>query len=241
MLKKVSLGLGAGLALVSGVVAGSAIATSRRKAEVKPERFSAIAKTYDKEVEGTENSSGIETLRANLVKKASGKVLETCAGTGRNNKYYDVSKIKELVLVDASLEMLQEARLKPFAGELEKVRLVKAADLSTFEPQTFDTVVDTFGLCSVVNPEEYLNQIKRVVKPNGKVLLLEHGHVETTGVIARIVNAWLNFRATAHSDYFGCLWNRPIVSLVQNSGLTIDKVEVHHLGTCTEIEARNAS
>lgn len=237
MLKNIGFGVGATIALASGIAFGSAVATSKKTAQVQPGRFNVLAKTYDVEVGGTEASVGIEKLREKLVSQARGRVLETCAGTGRNNAFYDGSKVSEVVLVDASLEMLEEARKKKFPKEVSKVRLIKTDNLESFDSESFDTVLDTFGLCSVPDPQAYLAEVKRVLKPGGQVLLLEHGKAEISGPIAGLVNMWLNFRAPAHADYYGCLWNRQISSIVSDAGFEIKYKELHHLGTCTEIIA----
>jgi len=238
MLKKIGLGVGGVVALVSGVVVGSAIENRKRQPQVKPERFNVIASKYDKEVGGTEHSIGLEDIRQRFLKKAQGRVLETCAGTGRNNSYYDGSKVKELTLVDNSKEMLAEAVKKPFSPGIEHVRILQAKDLSAFANDEFDTVVDTFGICSVEKPEDYLQEVRRVLKPGGLALFLEHGRVESSGPIAWLMNLWLDFRAPSHVNSFGCLWNREVGGLIEKAGFNIINKQTHHVGTCTEIEAR---
>ena len=230
--------LGGSVALGAGIIAGSALESSKRKPQVKPERFSILATKYDQEVGSTEASIGLEKIRKDLIGKAHGKVLETCAGTGRNNAFYDGAKVTELVLVDFSKEMLEEALKKPCTGGVKLVQTIQSGDLKSFPDETFDSVVDTFGICSVEHPEEFLREVKRVLKPGGSVLLLEHGRAESpSSPFAKMVNAWLDFRAPAHADYFGCVWNRQISSLVERSGVIINEKRVHHFGTCTEIEA----
>mmetsp|Transcript_12318 Transcript_12318/g.33032 ORF Transcript_12318/g.33032 Transcript_12318/m.33032 type:complete len:110 (+) Transcript_12318:611-940(+) len=81
---------------------------------------------------------------------------------------------------------------------------------------TFDTVVDTFGLCSFSDPVEALREMKRVVKPGGKILLLEHGKSHY-----QWLTTFLNERADAHAERYGCYWNRDILALVEKSGMSI--------------------
>src|SRR5690349_19999222 len=119
MLRKFALGFGGVGALSAGIIAGNAAGNSRRCIDVKPHRFSVLAKTYDKEVGDTEKGVGIDKIRAELISKAHGRVIETCAGTGRNNSLYDDSKVVAVTLMDASEEMLAEARTKPFSKNIQ--------------------------------------------------------------------------------------------------------------------------
>jgi len=235
-MRKVALGVSGGVVLLSGAMFGSALSNSGKKPEVHPERFSALAKKYDKEVGGTEESIGIEKARASLIAKARGRVLETCAGTGRNNKFYDGSKVEELTLVDASEEMLKEAVNKPVNQPI-KLQLIKTRSLKHFSDDSFDCVVDTFGICSVENPSEFLQEVHRILKPGGTALFLEHGKSESDSMPSRLMNIWLEFRAYPHATYFGCVWNREILGLVSNSTLKVQSKSVEHFGTLTSIEA----
>jgi methyltransferase OMS1 len=237
MLRAVALSAGGLAALASGIVVGSAAGNAKRKIEVHPERYNQIATGYDKEVGDTEASAGIEKLRLELTTKARGRVLETCAGTGRNNGFYDAGRVTELVLMDSSMEMLEEARKKPFPAGLSKIRLLKSDTLTPFESESFDTVVDTFGLCSVADPDTFLQDVKRVLKPGGQALFLEHGRSESLGPLSWAVNVWLDFRAPSHAKAYGCLWNRELGRAIEASGLKVENKTIHHAGTCTMVVA----
>mmetsp|Transcript_12315 Transcript_12315/g.33023 ORF Transcript_12315/g.33023 Transcript_12315/m.33023 type:complete len:126 (+) Transcript_12315:479-856(+) len=88
------------------------------------------------------------------------------------------------------------------------------------------SVVDTFGLCSFSDPVEALREMKRVVKPGGKILLLEHGKSHY-----QWLTTFLNERADAHAERYGCYWNRDILALVEKSGLRVEEVKRRHFGT----------
>ena len=100
-----------------------------------------------------------------------------------------------------------------------------------FEDNTFDTVVDTFGLCSFENPDVVLKEMQRVCKPGGKILLLEHG---------RSYYDWLNnildSNAIRHARRWGCYWNRDISQLIVDSKLKLKDFSRWHFGTTYVIE-----
>ena len=91
---------------------------------------------------------------------------------------------------------------------------------------TFDTVVDTFGLCSFEDPEQSLTNIARMAKPDGTVLLLEHG-LGTWDFINNI----LNRNAEKHAKKWGCIYNRDIGKIVASAGLKVVEQRRCHLGT----------
>lgn len=141
--------------------------------------FQKIAYAYDEQIEKDEMVMGIKLLRrALLYFHAKGDLLEVGAGTGRNLGYYP-SDVKKVVLTDSSDKMLLKAKEKLGSmsiGDKGKYQVLEAdaAHLS-FPDDSFDTVVDTFGLCSFDDPVAVLKELQRVCKPDGSILLLEHG------------------------------------------------------------------
>ena len=102
-----------------------------------------------------------------------------------------------------------------------------AANLSSFEDNSFDTIVDTFGLCSFDDPVKVLKELQRVCKPNGKILLLEHGRSKSyTGL-----SDYLDKHAERHAKNWGCVWNRDIDEIVESSGLELEILNNWHFGT----------
>ncbi|MCH4890832.1 class I SAM-dependent methyltransferase [Acidaminobacter sp. JC074] len=108
-------------------------------------------------------------VRKNLMKLASGHVLEIGVGTGVNLSYYDYDAIDKLTLTDLKLSPLVETRLS------ENVEFVEAdvQDLP-FKDMTFDTVVISLVFCSVRDVNRGLSEIKRVLKSEGKIIFIEH-------------------------------------------------------------------
>ncbi|KAL6757661.1 S-adenosyl-L-methionine-dependent methyltransferase [Haematococcus lacustris] len=107
--------------------------------------------------------------------------------------------------------------------------------LARFPPASFDTVVDTFGLCSHDNPLVVLRQAARVCKPGGKVLLLEHGRSSWGWW-----NRSLDEGAQRHRSKWGCWWNRDILAIVHQAGLVVEYVSRWHFGTSYIIVASPA-
>lgn len=190
--------------------------------------FNANAAQYDKDLDWDETFMGISLMRRVLLGSAQGKVLEVAAGTGRNLSYYPADA--QLTLTDFSDGMLAQARDKrPANCEL---RVMSASDLQ-FPGETFDTVVDTFGLCSMDDPVATLREMQRVCRPGGRLLLLEHGRSHYSWL-----SSVLDKFADAHAQKWGCHWNRDILAFVREAGLEVETVRRFHFGTTYYIIAK---
>ncbi|KAG5482021.1 hypothetical protein LSCM1_05735 [Leishmania martiniquensis] len=108
-----------------------------------------------------------------------------------------------------------------------------AAEQLPFPNNSFDTVVDMFGLCSFDDPVRALRELSRVCKPGGKLLLIEHGRGHSSRV-----NNHLDKWAPRHAKNWGCWWNRDIRRVIRLSGLSVEKWESKHFGTSHYIVAK---
>lgn len=99
--------------------------------------------------------------------------------------------------------------------------------------KSFDTVVDTFGLCSCGDPEKVLREMQRVCKPGGTVLLLEHGKASYDWL-----NRLLDRHAPEHARKWGCWWNRDLAAVIAASGLRVESMRRFHFGTTYYVVAR---
>eukprot|EP01125_Pyxidicula_operculata_P003440 TRINITY_DN1426_c0_g1_i1.p1 TRINITY_DN1426_c0_g1~~TRINITY_DN1426_c0_g1_i1.p1 ORF type:complete len:151 (-),score=20.39 TRINITY_DN1426_c0_g1_i1:1-453(-) len=120
-------------------------------------------------------------------------------------------------MVDKSEQMLSQAEKKSSMIPKQNIKLSKLdAQRLPFQNESFDTVIDTFGLCSVPDPVKFLNEMGRVCKKDGEILLLEHGIGKNS-----IVNYYLNSRVNEHADRWGCEWNKNIQQIVTQSNLSV--------------------
>jgi ubiquinone/menaquinone biosynthesis C-methylase UbiE len=164
-------------------------------------------------------------LRSRLLRSAVGRVLEVAAGTGANVGYYLAGV--NLVSVDLSPVMLAKARSR---GAL-KVAVMDAEHLA-LEDGSFDTVVSTLGTCTFPDPVKALREMRRVCRPGGRILLLEHGRSTRPGVAA-----WQDRRAAKHAAYLGCWWNREPLDAVRRAGLVPSFATRAFLGMVHVIQA----
>ncbi|ACO66170.1 predicted protein, partial [Micromonas commoda] len=167
---------------------------------------------------------GLEKSRRDLTSRATGDVLELGVGTGLNLPGYDLragGAIRSLTAVDISGGMLNEARTRADelgfrAAKPPPVRFV-VADVENlpFPDSTFDCVVDTFSLCVFEHPETALAELRRVLKPGGVALLVEHSRSQI-GPLGAYQDA---VAAPVKALAKGCAWNQDVVGLVEGAGL----------------------
>ncbi|MDI3341811.1 MAG: class I SAM-dependent methyltransferase [Sphaerobacter sp.] len=184
--------------------------------------YDEIAGCFDR-MEAIPERLGLRRLRRRLVRQATGRVLEVAAGTGRNFPFYPATV--HLTAVDLSPGMLAIARER--ARRLGRpVDLVVAdAERLPFPDRSFDTVVSTMSVCTFPDPVAALREIGRVCRPDGQILLLEHGR-SSVGWIGR----WMDRRADRHAQVIGCYWNREPYDLARAAGLQPLDARRHLLG-----------
>lgn len=181
-------------------------------------RKTIFAATYDRMIRQS-NEAGVKDLRHGLLAEAGGSVLEIGAGTGLNLPHFN-GRIDSLVLTEPEPAMLR--RLQKKAREeapLAKVLRAPAEDLP-FEDASFDTVVATLVLCGVDDQARSVRELRRVLKPGGRLLFLEHVRSDDPA-LARFQDRmnWLN-RLVVFCD---C--NRPTLTTIEASGFTVSELE----------------
>lgn len=161
---------------------------------------------------------GLKSWRTDIMKELSGNVLEVGVGTGKNIEFYPQGV--KVTAIDFSEGMLKRARIK--AEILGKaVTLIQMdAEKMEFPDNTFDTVFTTCVFCSVPDPIQGLKEIRRVCKPGGKILMLEHVRSEKRllGIIMDIMNPII-------VNTYGANINRKTIDNISIAGFTEVKDE----------------
>ncbi len=155
-------------------------------------------------------------LRAEWISHARGEVLELGIGSGLNLPFYS-SQVQHVYGVDPSLELQQMAR-KRVQGHIQIDFLPQSAERPLpLADASIDTVVTTWTLCSIPDALVALQLMKRVLRPEGRFIFVEHGLAPDSGIKAwqeRLTPLWK--RVTG-----GCHLNRQIDKLIAEAGFRI--------------------
>lgn len=123
----------------------------------------------------------ISQLRARIVPLATGKVLEIGCGGGFNQPFYLPDRVSFFAGIDPSPPLLDASRQRAAANGWESDIREGRAESIPFSESAFDTVVCTYTLCSVDDQAAALAEMRRVLKPGGRLLFLEHGRAPDPG------------------------------------------------------------
>ncbi len=130
------------------------------------------ADSYDRLIGWWERRMFGEDNRPWACSRAEGKVLEVAVGTGLNLPFYDAGL--SVVGIDLSPDMLAIARRRALdAGRDVDLREGDAHELA-FDDGSFDTVVCTFSLCNIPDTDRALGEMHRVLRPGGRLILVDH-------------------------------------------------------------------
>lgn len=157
-----------------------------------------------------------QRLRAGLLTHTRGDVLEIGFGTGLNLAHYP-PHISYLSVVDPAVILPRKVRERISAVSFSVQAARVTAENLPYPDRRFDTVVSTWTLCTIPNPVQALQEIARVLKPDGTLLFIEHGQSDDQAVAT-----WQNrLNPVQNLIGCGCNLNRPIDRLLAQAGLTI--------------------
>lgn len=161
---------------------------------------------------------GLQRLRRKILNLVSGdKILEIGAGTGLNIPVYPDGK--EIVCIEPKFGMIKKAIKRAEKHEKKVYFVCSEVETLPFKSETFDVVFATFVFCEVKDPEGGFNEILRVLKSGGKLILLEH--VRPNGkIISKVFDI-----GNKITSILGENINRQTVELAVKSGFSIEKVE----------------
>jgi ubiquinone/menaquinone biosynthesis C-methylase UbiE len=179
-----------------------------------------LAAAYDLVTAGVEEQVW-GAQRRRLLQAARGKVVEVGAGTGANLAHYRGDQVSELVLVDPSAGMLERARRRTKDLRLDAQVLRHRAERLPLEDESSDTVVFTLALCTIPDPGVALREAKRVLRPDGRLLVFEHIRAPEPSLARwqdRVTPVWKLLNG-------GCHPNRDTQATVEAAGFVF--VSVH--------------
>src|SRR5438270_4017423 len=166
------------------------------------------------------SAENFSVQRREVLKDASGEVLEIGFGTGLNLPHY-TGDVRRLTIIDpaAMLPKRVDARIAAAPFPVERAQL--SAERLPFEDRRFDCVVSTWTLCTIPKVETALTEIRRVLKPEGRFVFLEHGRSDDhrTARLQDLFNPIQKFVAG------GCNLNRKMDDLIRQAGLKITRID----------------
>ena len=197
--------------------------------------YDEIADQYEKKTWFDQHILGVARLKKKLLSKATGKTLEVACGTGQNFALFAPNS--EITAIDLSPKMLEQARQNAIVHGLNVNLAVMDAEKLEFPDASFDTVVSTLSTCTFPDPVKALQEVKRVCKPGGLILLLEHGHSSLP---------WLASYQDRHEyqhyeQHAGCRWNQDPLDLVKAADIKVLKSKRAVMGIFHSIEATPAN
>ena len=170
-------------------------------------------------------ASDIRAERAKLVPCAAGIVLEIGIGPGLNLPSYDPAHGSRGIGVDPHAAFLELGQTRREAARVPVEIRQEPAEAMQLPSGSIDTAVVTFTLCSVQDAARCLSEIRRVLRPEGRLLFLEHGLSRDTAVARwqhRLNPLWRSLAV-------GCNLNRPVLAALRAAGFSIQNAEEYYL------------
>ncbi|TWA46551.1 methyltransferase family protein [Sinorhizobium medicae] len=165
----------------------------------------------------------LHPYRKRVVGAADGRVLEIGSGSGLNLPFYR-RDVREILALEPDPALLAMARRVPHT-EIPVNFMEASAEAILLDDNSIDTVVTTWTLCTIPGAAAALTEMRRVLRPQGKLLFVEHGLSPDRGV------RWWQDRLTPIWGRIsgGCHLNRPIRSIIENGGFRIDRIETGYM------------
>jgi ubiquinone/menaquinone biosynthesis C-methylase UbiE len=163
--------------------------------------------------------------RQKIIPLAEGRVLEIGIGSGLNIPFYQTLKIDHLWGLDPSAEMWSIAQKNALAHHIDAEFIQSDAESIPLDNNSADSVVMTYTMCTIGVVSSALDEIRRVLKPGGKLIYCEHGKAPDKNV-----ERWQNrLNSTWNILGGGCNLNRPIPQLLEQSGFKSPDMKTMYL------------
>lgn len=166
----------------------------------------------------------LASYRQRIVPLARGRVLEIGVGSGLNLPYYGAA-VEHLIGLDPSPKLLGFAR-EAARRSRHSIELIEgSAETIPLFNRSIDTIVTTWTMCSIPDIRRALGELRRVLRPDGRLLFVEHGKAPDPSV-GRWQNAVTPFWRCLSG---GCHLNRSIDQLIRNAGFRLDQLETGYM------------
>jgi ubiquinone/menaquinone biosynthesis C-methylase UbiE len=162
--------------------------------------------------------------RERVIGAAEGRVLEIGVGSGMNLPFYR-PPVREVLALEPAPRLMTMARSASGASSMPVTFLEASAEAIPLDKHSVDAIVTTWTLCSIPQAATALAEMRRVMRPAGKLLFVEHGLAPDEGV--RRWQEWLTPAWRRISG--GCHLNRPIRSMIEAAGFRIDRIETGYM------------
>src|SRR5438445_9467375 len=162
--------------------------------------------------------------RERVIGAAEGRVLEIGVGSGKNLPFYR-PPVREVLALEPAPRLVAMARSASHAASMPVSFLEASAEAIPLDEHSVDTIVTTWTLCSIPQASTALAEMRRVLRPGGKLVFAEHGQAPDAGV------RWWQDRLTPLWRRIGggCHLNRPIRSMIEGAGFRIDRIETGYI------------
>lgn len=171
-------------------------------------------------------TAGVREQREKVVPLAAGRVLEVGMGSGLNLPFYDRERVELVWGLEPSEGMRRKAAPAVEASDLEVRWLDLPGEEIPLDSDSVDSIVLTYTLCSIADWSAALVQMRRVLKPGGKVFFSEHGEAPDEEVRRwqrRLDPVWNVIGGGCHLD-------RPVIRCFEDTGFSVDQVDSEYRG-----------
>jgi ubiquinone/menaquinone biosynthesis C-methylase UbiE len=162
--------------------------------------------------------------RTRVVAAAEGRVLEVGLGSGLNLQFY-TPKVERVIGLDPSPKLLAMAREAAECSTTPVELIEGSAEAVPLDDRSVDTVLTTWTLCSIPDASVALREMRRVLRPGGRLLFVEHGRAPDLGVRLwqdRLTPVWRRLGG-------GCHLNRAMAELIQGAGFRIEQLDTGYM------------
>ena len=166
----------------------------------------------------------LAAYRARVIPAAQGRVLEIGIGSGLNLPHYGTT-VEHVTGLDPSPKLLAMAREVARQTSVPLELIENSAEAIPLYNRSIDTVVTTWTMCSIPDVQRALGEMRRVLKPGGRLLFVEHGRAPESGVRRwqdRLTPVWRRIGG-------GCHLNRAISELIESAGFRIERLETGYM------------